>query len=217
MIFGTFVDKLVKNENIDRVFSFFMGLGLFYYAIILVLVTLMKKTPTIAPGMKNTIYTIPLFLIFLFYQKYLLKKFFDENNEKSSLLRDQYKKLSINISLFILLLVWPIYIIFFSSIKIEYEFTQIIQIIFMYTIGLMVFAGGIFALLYYFLRMGIILTGANICIGLHNSYNGMEFDWIPIYQQLFFDYGLPEYAGILITILQISLAIFAGKIEDLFS
>lgn len=31
------------------------------------------------------------------------------------------------------------------------------------------------------------------------------------------EFALPEYIGILITIVQISLAVYAGKIEDLFS
>ncbi len=77
-------------------------------------------------------------------------------------------------------------------------------------------ARGIFALLYYFLRMGIILSGTNICIGLHNYFNGQEFDIVPLYS-LLTELALPDFIGISITIIQISLAIFAGKIEDLFS
>jgi hypothetical protein len=77
-------------------------------------------------------------------------------------------------------------------------------------------SGVIYAFIFYFFRLGIIISGTNICIGLHNYFQGLDFDFIPMYSFLA-EFALPDTIGFLITLLQIGITIFFGKFEDLFT
>lgn len=217
------IDRILKVEILNKIFTIIFNLSAFLYLLAFLLIYSMNKSSTISTGFNKIYLTIPLFLLAIWYQRYLFNKFYNSEG-KDDLPRQKLTKLSIALAL-LYIPIGAVYTYFFmpgeqGDIHFEFSIMNIIKEVFKAICAVFIISGMIFALLFYFFKLGVLLGGANICIGLHNYFNGFSFNIAPIYKNMlltFCDIALPDLLGVIITLIQIIVAISFGKIGELFS
>ncbi len=108
------LDRFIDNDKVWNIISYILGAGFFITTIYLGMEFFFNKKKLIASGDNNIQYTIPLFIILIFLQRYLLAKFYTSEGKEKTLKRN-YLRFSLSIGLIFLVVKYIQYFYHFST------------------------------------------------------------------------------------------------------